>query len=133
MMAADSSEPSADGGARVTVLIVEDEVLIRMLLSEALRSAGFEVIEAADADEALAVLHTSPCPDTLITDVKMPGRMDGLGLAEVVRRTRPQLKVIVTSGHAAADAAIEVADAFVRKPYDLGSLVGQVRALTTPR
>jgi DNA-binding NtrC family response regulator len=133
MMAADFNEPYADGEPRATVLIVEDEVLIRMLLSEALRSAGFEVIEAADADEALAVLHTSPCPDTLITDVKMPGQIDGLGLAQIVRRTQPQLKVIVTSGHAAADAATEIADAFVRKPYDLGGLVRQVRALTSPR
>jgi CheY-like chemotaxis protein len=112
------------------VLIVEDEVVVRILLAEALRQAGCEVIEAANADEALAVLLAATSPDVLVTDVKMPGEMDGFELAGLVRLAKPELKVIVTSGHAGPEGALRVADAFLPKPYDLGRLVGQVQALT---
>jgi CheY-like chemotaxis protein len=130
MAAADFVDLGAAGSARPVVLIVEDEVLIRMLLSEALRQAGYDVIEAADADEAIEVMEIAAGPDILITDVRMPGSVDGFGLAAYVRRAKPGLKVIVTSGHAAPDAAIGVADAFLPKPYDLGQIVQRVRALT---
>jgi CheY-like chemotaxis protein len=132
MAAADFLDLGAANSARPVVLIVEDEVLIRMLLSEALRQAGYDVIEAADADEAIEVMQVATSPDLLITDVKMPGSVDGLGLAAYVRRTRPGLKVIVTSGHAGPDGAIGVADAFLPKPYDLDHIVQRVRALTEP-
>ena len=130
MAAADFVDLGVANSARPVVLIVEDEVLIRMLLSEALRQAGYDVIEAADADEAIEVMHASVGPDILITDVKMPGSVDGFGLAAYVRRAKPGLKVIVTSGHAGPDGAIGVADVFLPKPYDLGQIVQQVRALT---
>jgi CheY-like chemotaxis protein len=97
---------------RLTVLVVDDEVLIRMMLCESLRQAGCEVVEAANADEALTVLATTPDPDVLITDVKMPGALDGLELASRVRQARPSVKVVVTSGHTAAQTAASVADAF---------------------
>jgi CheY-like chemotaxis protein len=112
------------------VLIVEDEVLIRMLLSDVLRHAGCEVVEAANADEAFAVLTSAPEPDILITDVKMPGNVDGFALAAFVRRAKPDLKVIITSGHAGPDGAVGLADAFLTKPYELDAIVGQVRTLT---
>jgi CheY-like chemotaxis protein len=129
MAAADLEVPSAVS-SRLLVLIVEDEILIRMLLSEALRQEGYAVIEAANADEALLVLHASPNPDVLITDVRMPGTVDGFELAAYVRRTRPALKVIITSGHAGADGARGLADAFHPKPYELGAIVGSIRTLT---
>jgi CheY-like chemotaxis protein len=130
MAAADFQQPRTDYPARIVVLIVEDEVLIRMLLADALRHAGCDVIEAANAEEALVVLHTSQCPDVLVTDVRMPGSVDGFELAAYVRRTKPALKVIITSGHAGPNGAIGLADAFLPKPYELGAIVGRVRTLT---
>lgn len=131
MAAADLEVPSA-ASSRLLVLIVEDEILIRMLLSEALRHEGYAVIEAANADEALLVLHASPNPDVLVTDVRMPGTVDGFQLAAYVRRTRPELKVIITSGHAGADGARGLADVFLPKPYELGAIVGSIRTLIAP-
>jgi CheY-like chemotaxis protein len=130
MAAADPEEPCSDRTPRRVVLIVEDEILIRMLLSEALRHAGYDVVEAANADEALTVLEVSNAPDVLITDVKMPGAMDGFALAAHARQGKPGLKVIVTSGHAGPSAAVGVADAFIAKPYDLGRIIREVQALT---
>ena len=130
MAAADFQDTCAAGAPRFLVLIVEDEVLIRMLLSDALRQAGYNVIEAANADEAMSVLDTSPSPDVLITDVRMPGSIDGFELAAHVRRTKPRLKVIITSGHAGPDRAVGVADAFLPKPYELALIIRRVQALT---
>jgi CheY-like chemotaxis protein len=129
-MAAADCQPCAAEPSRTVVLIVEDEILIRMLLAEALRQADYQVIEATNGDEALSVLHTSPDPDVLITDVRMPGSIDGFALAAYVRRTKPGLKVIITSGHAAPDGAIGLADAFLHKPYELGAIVARIRMLT---
>jgi CheY-like chemotaxis protein len=115
--------------ARPTVLVVEDEMLIRMMVSESLRQAGCEVFEASDADEAFEVLSASGDPDVLVTDVKMPGAVDGLELATRVRKARPGVKVVLTSGHAPARLTDGLADAFLAKPFALEHLVGQVRAL----
>ena len=130
MAAADFDMPCTACPARTVVLIVEDEILIRMLLAEALRQADCEVIEAANAEEAFAVLHTSPDPDVIVTDVRMPGSVDGFELAAYVRRTKPGLKVIITSGHAGPNGAIGLADAFLPKPYELGAIVSRIRTLT---
>lgn len=129
MAAADVQDACREEAPRPAVLIVEDEVLIRMLLSEALRQEGYEVVEAANADEALSLLELSPSPDVMITDVKMPGSIDGFELAAYVRRTKPELKVIVTSGHASPDGAIGVADAFLPKPYELSLILQRLKAL----
>jgi CheY-like chemotaxis protein len=129
MAAADFQDPCGDMATQPTVLIVEDEVLIRMLLSEALRQEGYAVVEAANADEALSVLEFSISPDVLITDVRMPGSIDGFELAAYVRRTKPELKVIITSGHASPDGAIGVADAFLPKPYELSLILRRLKAL----
>ena len=130
MAAADCQQPCSSPESRAVVLIVEDEILIRMLLAEALRQADYDVIEAANGDEALSVLHTSPDPDVLITDVRMPGSIDGFELAAYVRRTKPGLKVIITSGHAGPDRAVELADAFLHKPYELSAIVARLGMLT---
>jgi DNA-binding NtrC family response regulator len=130
MAAADLEQPWAPSSARIVVLIVEDEILIRLLLADALRQADCDVIEAANAEEALAVLHTSRDPDVLVTDVRMPGSIDGFELAAYVRRTKPGLKVIITSGHAGPNGAIDLADVFLPKPYDLAAIVGRIRTLT---
>ncbi|WP_341989162.1 response regulator [Azorhizobium sp. AG788] len=108
-----------------TVLLVEDEALLRMLMAELLRGAGLRVIEAATADEAVAVLDAGLHLDMVFTDVRMPGRMDGVGLALTVRRDRPEVAVLVTSGDLAPDIARQM-PAFIPKPYDLDAVVVQI-------
>jgi CheY-like chemotaxis protein len=129
MSALETYPADRDSDARPTVLVVEDEVLIRMMMSESLRQAGCEVLEAGSADEAFDVLAAPNGPDVLITDVRMPGTIDGLELAFHARKARPGLKVVITSGHAPAQNTDGLADAFLAKPFALESLVGRVRAL----
>jgi CheY-like chemotaxis protein len=80
-----------------TVLFVEDEALVRLDVADALRLAGYKVVEAGDADEAIAILKSGFRIDLLVTDVKMPGSRDGLELAEVVRQLFPEVRIVVTS------------------------------------
>ena len=84
--------------ARCAILIVEDAIATRAALGELLRMAGYVVCEAADADQARVLLESRMEIDVLITDVEMPGSMDGIGLARWVRRNRPALRVLVLSG-----------------------------------
>jgi CheY-like chemotaxis protein len=112
-----------------TILVVEDEVLVRMALAETLRDAGYSVLEAANADEALAVLASSAPLDVVLTDVNMPGSLDGVALGRYVRTTRPTLKVVVVSGRVDPETAAEAADAFLAKPYEPASIVRTIGAL----
>jgi CheY-like chemotaxis protein len=111
-----------------TILVVEDEILIRMTLAALLRDEGFTVIEACDADEALVALATAPI-GLLLTDVRMGGSMDGLALAAHVRSTLPALKIVMVSGHLAPHETQGVADAFVPKPYLAENVVARVKAI----
>ena len=78
------------------ILVVEDEVLIRLVIAQYLRDCGYRVIEAAHADEALLVLRKSEIAiDVLFTDVEMPGSMDGFALAQWVRSNRPDMDVVM--------------------------------------
>ena len=110
-----------------TVLIVEDEVLIRLSAADELRVRGFGVLEASNADEAIAVLQSGVPIDLVFTDVRMPGSMDGVALARFIDGTRPELKLIITSG--ALHSAPEPDDAFIRKPYDLDMVVTRINDL----
>jgi CheY-like chemotaxis protein len=80
------------------ILIVDDTIATRAPLGALLRTCGYRVFEAADADEALALLNSRLEIEVLVTDVQMPGSMDGLALARWVRKTRPRLRVVVLSG-----------------------------------
>lgn len=111
---------------RKCVMVVEDEFLIRWMLSEELRGGGYHVVEACDAAEALSVLSTVS-PDLIISDVRMPGPLDGLDLLARVRENSPMLPVIIISGHLLpARAMIEGATQFVAKPYLLETVVEAV-------
>ena len=81
---------------RPAVLIVEDEFLLRMNAVEMIREAGFEVVEAGNADEAIAILENQDIR-VVFTDIQMPGSMDGLKLAAAVRSRWPPIKIIATS------------------------------------
>jgi two-component system, response regulator PdtaR len=112
-----------------TILHVEDELLIRFMMADQLKPRGFEVIEAADADEALALLNAGLSFDLLLTDVKMPGALDGFELARLVRAQYPSVKVVLCSAHIPLPEWDEVADAVCAKPYDWSELVRTIFGL----
>ncbi|MDX2234299.1 MAG: response regulator [Hyphomonadaceae bacterium] len=87
-----------------TILVVEDEALVRMVAVETLEDFGFAVLEAANADEALATLDRTPAVRVLVTDVGLPG-MNGRQLADEARRRRPDLRVVFMTGYAPQAAA----------------------------
>lgn len=110
---------SADASGRAAILVVDDEVLIRFMQAEALRDAGYEVVEAANGDEALALLRAGLDVSLLITDVRMPGSLDGLDLARAAHDLRPDLAIAISSAHVGAiQGNLDgiVAD-FLPKPY----------------
>jgi len=111
------------------VLVVDDEPIIRMNALDMLTDAGFDVLEAVDAAEALAVLARHPEIGVLFTDVNMPGAMDGLDLARRVHELRPDVHLIVTSGKVRPTLE-EMPDdgTFIGKPYQERHVVGLVRA-----
>lgn len=112
----------ATGEHPPVVLVVEDEALVRMVICEALREQGFTVVEAVNAEEALAVLAAGILVDIVFTDVRMPGAFDGLELVKRIKQQRPTLPVLVTSGHLDRDSVGEVAG-FFPKPYRLADVI----------
>lgn len=119
----------AHGG--ITVLVVEDELLIRMDITTTLEEEGFVVLEAADADEAILVLHANPDIRVMFTDIDMPGSMDGLKLAAAVRDRWPPVQIIVTSGNRQlGDELLPVQGRFFSKPYDHSRVISCIREMT---
>ncbi len=132
MFAASAGEPSL-GSNVPTILLVEDEVLIRMAMADALRAEGFIVVEAAHADEALSILTASVPIDLVMTDVRMPGSIDGLGLAIKLRESRPELKIVIISGEWSSARARETADLFFSKPCNMTNVIQEVAKLLEDR
>ncbi len=130
----DKQQPAA--AISETVLVVEDEVLLRLVIAGYLRDCGYKVIEAADADEAVLVL-TQPdlVVDVLFSDIEMPGSMDGFGLAQWTRTNRPGLEVILTgSVPRAVNAAANLCEEGpVPKPYEPQSVHDRIRRLLAAR
>jgi DNA-binding NtrC family response regulator len=103
---------------RPAVLIVEDEVLILMSAMDIVVHAGFEAVGAAHANAAISILEARKDIAVVFTDVRMPGTMDGLKLAHVVRERWPPIRLIVTSGHFVAAAhEMPTGSLFLAKPY----------------
>ena len=113
---------------RPTVLLVEDEPIVRLDLASALRGARYEVIEASNADEALDVLHSLPV-DLMISDVVMPGSMDGVGLAARARGLDSRMKIIIVSGQVSRAPAENFADGFFAKPHGCTPVLKTCRQL----
>lgn len=101
-----------------TVLVVDDEPLIRLAAVATIEDAGYRTLEAGSADEALMLLRDRDDIGFLFTDVRMPGSMDGVSLAHVVHDGWPPIKIIVTSGHlSSADRMLPDGARFLPKPY----------------
>jgi DNA-binding NtrC family response regulator len=113
------------------VIVVEDEIMIRLPVVSALEAADFEAIEAGHAGEALAILEREAVRvHVIFTDVHMPGPMDGLVLAHHVRRHWPSIGLLVASGRGNVDAgAMPEGSRFIPKPYHLDHVVHHIREL----
>jgi DNA-binding NtrC family response regulator len=113
--------------AQQTILVVEDEVFIRMSAVASLEDAGFAVHDAKDSAEALRVLAQHDDISVMLTDVRMPGMMDGLELVAAVQRDYPAIRAIVASGNStAAQASKAGAVGFIPKPYMAQTMVQAV-------
>jgi two-component system, response regulator PdtaR len=114
---------------RNTILVVEDEPFIRLMMADALRAEGLEVVEAANADEAVTILDSGNPVDLVFADVRMPGTMDGIALIRRLRETRPELKLVVGSAFSPDWPSPDLVDAFIGKPYDVPRTVNRLKAL----
>jgi CheY-like chemotaxis protein len=118
---------------RPVVLIVEDDFLIRMNAAEMIADAGFDVVEAASADEAIAILEDRLDITIVFTDIQMPGSMDGLKLAAAIRGRWPPIKIIATSGLVdVRQDDLPEGGRFLPKPYSPEQIVRTLRELANP-
>ena len=110
-----------------SVLIVEDEVLIRLEVVDFFEDAGYEVHEAGGADEAIKLLTRYPHIGVVITDVQMPGSMDGLRLSHYIRDRYPPVLLAIVSGHAnLGEGDLPTNCFFMSKPFDLKRMLRKI-------
>jgi CheY-like chemotaxis protein len=112
------------------VLVVEDEMLLRMRAVDMVEDAGYISVEAVDADEAVAILESRSDIALVLTDIQMPGSMDGLKLAHTVHERWPPIKIILVSGQLKL-AAIDIpADSrFFGKPVEAGEMIAEMQKM----
>ncbi|WP_041798378.1 response regulator [Rhodopseudomonas palustris] len=117
---------------KLVVLVVEDEALLRMNAIDMIEDAGFEVLEASNADDAIAILEGRDDIRVVFTDIQMPGSMDGLKLARAVRGRWPPIKIIATSGRVNVSSTdLPDGGRFLAKPYtsrDVTNLLTEITA-----
>jgi two-component system, response regulator PdtaR len=112
------------------ILTVEDETLLNAYLGEVLENAGYQVVAAANADQAIEILEARNDIRIVITDVNMPGSMDGLRLAAAVKDRWPPIKIIIATGKSALRKDEMPGDSqFLPKPYSPAKILAAVRHL----
>ena len=117
-----------------TVLVAEDDVIVRIAIADDLRLAGFEVIEAGSGAEALAFLSADPPIDLILSDVHMPGRLNGIDLAAIVMDRFPQTRIILCSGSTDGhDLAGISGIPFIHKPYRPEAVIALVASILQDR
>jgi two-component system, response regulator PdtaR len=117
-------------GTRPVVLIVKDELLVRMDAVEFIEADGFEVVEAKNADDAIAILEQRNDIGLIFTDIDMPGSMDGVKLAHFVKDRWPPIKIIATSGHARIRGSdLPEGVRFMPKPYKATEVADTIHQL----
>ena len=124
------SAPEPEAGFGETVLVVEDDAMVRSALAETLRDLRYRVVEAADADAALALLDGGTKVDAVLSDVMLPGGMDGVALAQAARVHLPGAPVILATGHAGAldGRALPPGVGVLRKPLSRNAIAAALRA-----
>ena len=110
------------------ILIVEDDPLLRLLTVDIVESAGFVALSADNADEAVAILEARSDIALLLTDINMPGSMDGLKLAHAVRNRWPPIKIIVVSSRV-PKSDLPMGSRFFTKPYHAEKLISEIQSL----
>jgi DNA-binding response OmpR family regulator len=115
------------------LLLAEDDDDLRCMLAAALRSHGYEVMEACDEEEARAVLEHGLVVDVLVTDVEMPGKRDGLALAERAHELDARMPIIVMSGRTLSELELPPDADFLAKPFGIGGLLRHVEAALRTR
>jgi len=112
------------------VLVVEDELFMRLIAVQAIENAGYRVIEASSADEAIAILENRNDIGVVFTDINMPGSLDGLRLAHAVRNRWPPIKIIATSGETGVtEEDLSEGGRFFAKPYNSTQIINTIREL----
>ncbi len=110
------------------ILIVEDDVLVRVVVAEAMEDAGFRVVTAENGDEAMKYLVEGMRPAAVITDIEMPGDVDGIKLARWLSEQLSSVRVLVVSGrHTEGSELLPQGAGFLAKPFGLDDLVARVR------
>ena len=130
------TETTEQNDDRDTILVVEDEILIRMVIADYLRDCGYRVFEASSADEAVVLLQRPDIViDIVFSDVEMPGSMDGFALARWIRQHRPETGVVLAgSPNKAAEAATDLCeDGPLPKPYESQPVVDRIRRMLATR
>jgi two-component system, response regulator PdtaR len=123
------------GATPVSVLVVEDEVLISNLVADALSASGFLVHEVTNADEALEYIDSGAAIDVLFTDINLPGGMNGAELATRARQMRPEMPIVYASGRYKLSeiAPLVPRSLFMAKPYDPNDVCALLTRLTGAR
>ena len=112
------------------VLVVEDDALLRMHAAEIIEEAGFQVVEAENADEAIRMLESRADIRIIFTDIDMPGSMNGLKLAHAVANRWPPIRIVATSGHfQVRDGDLPTGGQFIAKPYRATQIISTLCAL----
>lgn len=121
----------ADPGSSAcrTILVVEDEVMVRAMISEELRTQGCTVMEAANVDEAISVLRSHLRVDLVFTDMRMPGALDGVALVRLIRAEFPFVKVVMISSESPEPDVHALLHGYIRKPFKLAQLGSCLQAL----
>ncbi|MCG6203599.1 response regulator [Rhodopseudomonas sp. HC1] len=115
---------------KAVVLVVEDSTIIRMGAVDLVLSAGYEALEASDADEAIRILESRNDVDLVFTDVQMPGTMDGIKLSHYIRSRWPPVRLIIASGEAILEeSSLPAGSRFFSKPYDERSITDAMALL----
>jgi CheY-like chemotaxis protein len=115
-----------------TVLVVEDELMVRMPIVEYLRDCGYHVVEACDASEAIAATDAEGSVSVVFSDIRMPGKMDGVALAEWFQSHHPKVPVLLTSGYSGARSTTSTSgygSQFISKPYSQTQVARRIAAL----
>src|SRR6202034_1391624 len=121
---------SGPPGSSTNVLVVEDEMVLRMRAVDIVEDAGFTPVEAVNADEAIAILESRSDISLLFTDIQMPGSMDGLKLAHAVHDRWPSIKIILVSGRVQPSDAERPADSrFFGKPLGVEQMTAELQAM----
>ncbi len=118
-----------------TILLVEDDEAVRDVATELLEDAGYAVLQAGDAHAAMRIIESRPGIDLVFSDVRMPGKVDGVGLARWVRRLHPELLMVLVSGYVEPESLLRATevDAILQKPYTTGEVLRRLQALLARR